>query len=66
MLSPPGAAGKESPVFSRRESKKRAILKLLDRLPLKKRSEQALQPKPAQPAVPGLRPADRSIPEKLI
>jgi ABC-type arginine transport system ATPase subunit len=38
-------AGKEIPVFSRRESKRRALLKLLDRIPL-----QPLQPRPPQTA----------------
>jgi hypothetical protein len=35
-------AGKEIPVFSRRESKRRALLKLLDRIPL--RPTQARRP----------------------
>jgi hypothetical protein len=50
-------AGKEIPVFSRRESKRRAVLKLLDRLPLrpiqKKGSEQLLPtPRAPEPVVP--------------
>jgi hypothetical protein len=39
-----GKAGKEIPVFSRRESKRRALLKLLDRIPLR-----PLQPRHPQP-----------------
>jgi hypothetical protein len=66
VLFAPGAAGKESPVFSSRESKKRAILKLLDRIPLKKASEQVFQPKRAQASIPAPRPAGTSAPEKLI
>jgi hypothetical protein len=45
-------AGKERPVFSRRESKRRALLKLLDRIPLR-----PMQPRPAQ-AVPLVGKAD--------
>jgi hypothetical protein len=50
-------AGKEIPVFSRRDSKRRALLKLLDRIPLrpiqKKGSEQLLQtPRAPDPAAP--------------
>jgi hypothetical protein len=54
-------AGKEIPVFSRRESKRRALLKLLDRIPLrpaqKKGSE---QPFPARGA------PDLAVPKKLF
>jgi hypothetical protein len=50
-------AGKEIPVFSRRESKRRALLKLLDRIALrptqKKGSEQLFRaPRAPDPAVP--------------
>jgi hypothetical protein len=41
-----GKAGKEIPVFSRRESKRRAVLKLLDRIALR-----PLQPRQPVPLV---------------
>jgi hypothetical protein len=59
---PPGPAGKEIPVFSRRESKRRALLKLLERIPLRQskaasrrkrgQSNFSEPPQPLQPAVP--------------
>jgi hypothetical protein len=52
-------------VLSRREAKKRAILKLLERIPLKKGSEQVSRQRPPQAAFPDPRPAS-PLPGKLV
>jgi hypothetical protein len=49
-------AGKERPVFSRRESKRRALLKLLDRIPLRPVQARGSQPVPVISKVPDSSP----------
>jgi hypothetical protein len=53
-------AGKEIPVFSRRESKRRALLKLLDRIPLR-----PTQKKGSEQLFPARRAPDLAVPKKL-
>jgi len=60
-----GKARKEIPVFSRRESKRRAILKLLDRIPLRPMQARAKR-KRGQSRLPEFRQASGPAPEKLI
>jgi hypothetical protein len=56
-----GEAGKESPVFSRRESKRRALLKLLDRIALR-----PIQKKEPEPLFRAVRVPEPAVPKKLF